>query len=166
MTVQTSLAVQTVERIFERLMVVYGRRWTDQYAGIQDNALKASWAYELAGFADRLDAIAWALENLPERAPNVIEFRNLCRAAPEQVLQALPAPKPDPARIAEELAKLGQQREETAKAKAWYGFEWVEKLQARIAAGYEPTHGQARMLKEALRHMPPAARAEQSDRAA
>ncbi len=37
---------------------------------------------------EKLDAegrVAWALENLPERCPNVIEFRNLCRQAPAEM---------------------------------------------------------------------------------
>lgn len=160
-----SLPVAAVERTLERLTVTYGRRFTDQYAGVDSGAVKSSWAYELSGFAQRLDAIAWALENLPEKAPNVIEFRNLCRAAPQQAVQRLPAPPPDPQRVAAELAKLGQQREAVAKGRAWYGFEGYLRLAERVKGGYQPTMAQAEMLKTALAHMPPELAAEHNNHA-
>lgn len=58
---------------------------------------ETAWALELGGFEDRrlLPSIAWALEHLPERAPNAVEFRALCRRAPIEPVPApaLPAPK-------------------------------------------------------------------------
>jgi hypothetical protein len=92
-----SLQLKVVNRIFERLATTYGRDFAARWEGLDQNAVKSSWAYELAGFANSLDSIAWAVENLPERAPNVIEFRNLCRRAPAKEAPRLESPKFDPA---------------------------------------------------------------------
>ena len=77
-----SLPIKAVDRIFLRLLATYGTEFSGRYAGVQDGDLKSMWAHELAGFASDLPSIAWALENLPERCPNAIAFRNLCRQAP------------------------------------------------------------------------------------
>lgn len=77
---------------------MYGKGFTGLYTtGINkttgsDDGLemaKAAWAKELKGFADQMDKIAYALDHLPEKAPNVIEFRNLCRSAPQKELPRL-----------------------------------------------------------------------------
>ena len=79
-----------VERIFLRLSGIYGREFTSQfshYVGDVDIGLenaKQVWAEELAGFTENPDAIAYALETLPDRAPNAIKFRDACRRAPEK----------------------------------------------------------------------------------
>lgn len=79
-----------VERIFLRLQGVYGREFTSQFSMIDpatgidvglENA-KQVWAEELANFGEWPEAIAYALKNLPDRSPNVIRFRELCRLAP------------------------------------------------------------------------------------
>lgn len=80
-----------VERIFFRLQGIYGREFTSQFSqgivnGVDpgiENALQV-WAEELAGFTENPDAIAYALETLPDRAPNAIKFRDACRRAPEK----------------------------------------------------------------------------------
>lgn len=95
-----SLPLQAIDRLFLRLGATYGRDFTGRYEGTEVNAVKSSWAHELSGYGNRLEAIAWALENLPERAPNVIEFRNLCTKAPEQSAPMLDRPKADPAIVA------------------------------------------------------------------
>lgn len=79
-----------IDRIFARLQGVYGSEFTGQYAtgvvngvdGGIENA-KRVWAEELAGFDQNPQAIAYALETLPDRAPNAIRFRDACRRAPE-----------------------------------------------------------------------------------
>ncbi len=78
-----------VEKIFARLQGIYGREFTGQFStgvvnGIDaglENA-KATWAEELGGFVKWPEAIAYALEHLPERVPNCIKFKELCRMAP------------------------------------------------------------------------------------
>jgi hypothetical protein len=75
---------------------------------------KSAWAYELAPFKNHLHRVAWALENLPDRCPNVIEFKKLCRMAPEPEAIKLPEPKADPERLKVELGKLAPLREKLA----------------------------------------------------
>lgn len=101
-----SLSLKAIERLFERLTLTYGREFAAQWDGLPIAEVKTLWSNELGHYAGRLEAIAWALENLPERAPNVVEFRNLCRRAPAPEAPMLPAPKADPQRLSAELAKL------------------------------------------------------------
>ena len=94
-----SLQLAVIERLFDRLIATYGSEFTNKYAG-DVNKVKSIWSYELQGFANNLNAIAYALENLPERAPNVIEFRNICSKAPEAMPKMVERPAADPAIVA------------------------------------------------------------------
>lgn len=78
-----------VDRIFARLQGVYGREFTGQFSVIDNSGndigmenAKSVWGQELGCFALNPDAIAFALLNLPDRAPNAIKFKELCRLAP------------------------------------------------------------------------------------
>lgn len=128
-----SLPLIAVERLFERLTTTYGRQFLSMYEGLDPAAVKTTWAYELAGFARNLQAIAWALENLPERCPNVIEFRNLCRRAPDPETPRLPEPKADPARVAAELAKLGELRNQPKPKMG--PLDWAYRIVERAKGG-------------------------------
>ena len=84
---QNLLPAEWVDKIFLRLQGVYGREFTAQFSVIDqvtkvdvglENA-KQVWAEELATFRDWPQAIKYALKNLPERSPNIIRFRELCR---------------------------------------------------------------------------------------
>ena len=96
---QNSLPAEWVDKIFLRLQGVYGREFTTQFSVIDqttgvdvglENA-KEIWGEELATFRDWAEAIGYALKNLPEKAPNIIRFRELCRHAPPKN-QALALP--------------------------------------------------------------------------
>ena len=86
-----------VDRIFSRLDGVYGGEFAGKFSrvvggrdeGIQ--AAKATWADELGGYADTPEAIAFALDvrNLPERAPNLVQFLGICKTAPRKSVQQL-----------------------------------------------------------------------------
>lgn len=104
-----SLPLPAIDRIFERLTAAYGRQFLDLYADIDAGSVKTAWGHELAVFGNAvgLRRIAWALDNLPERAPNPIQFRNLCRQAPMPEAPPLPAPAADPERVRAELERLG-----------------------------------------------------------
>ena len=81
-----------VDRIFARLDGVYGGEFAGKFSrvvGGRDEgieAAKATWADELGGFVENPEAIAWALEsrNLPERAPNLVQFLAICKTAPKK----------------------------------------------------------------------------------
>lgn len=100
-----SLPLAVVERLFERLIATYGNEFASNWATSNIANVKSAWAYELAGHANNLGAIAYALENLPERAPNLIAFRNICRTAPQKDAPALERQKADPAIIAMVMQK-------------------------------------------------------------
>lgn len=151
-----SLPLKAVDRLFDRLVATYGNEWVRRWEGLDDAAIKTLWAHELAGFAGRLDAIAWALENLPPRSPNVIEFRNLCKQAPRPVQAQLPEPKADPARLAAELAKLADVKVAArAAVNTLDDKAWAKRLMARHDAGERLNPTSLRFAREALRmHLP------------
>ena len=83
------LPVSWVNHIFARLDGVYGAEFTGKFSKNDENGFdlglanaKQVWAEELSGFSENKGALAYALRNLPARAPNLIVFRDLCRAAP------------------------------------------------------------------------------------
>lgn len=132
-----SLQLKAIDRLFDRLTATYGKEFMVRFDGMEEGVVKSSWAHELASFETNLHMVAWALENLPERAPNVIQFRNLARQAPSQQVKLLPLPKADPERVAAELAKLSEPRKQ-AVARAAGGAhhkDWARALVARHQAG-------------------------------
>ena len=82
-----------VDRIFARMQGIYGKEFTGQFSVIDNNGndigmenAKTVWGQELGCFAENPDAIGFALLNLPERAPNAIKFKELCRLAPRKTI--------------------------------------------------------------------------------
>lgn len=144
-----SLPLKAIDRLFERLSATYGDDWTRRWAGQEEVKVKTVWAHELATYAHRLEDIAWALENLPARAPNAIEFRNLCRSAPRPDAPALPEPKADPGRLRTELAKLADVRK-TATGQVDHKA-WARRIIARHEAGDRVRQISLRFAREALR---------------
>jgi hypothetical protein len=150
-----SIPIRAIDRLFDRLTLTYGRAFMAQWEGIPDRQLadlKTLWADELGQFSDRLEAVAWALENLPPRAPNVVEFRNLCRSAPRGPELQLPEPKADPARVAAELSKLADVKKATKAATHVIDHKaWARTIIARHEAGERVRPIALRFAKEALR---------------
>jgi hypothetical protein len=138
--------IKAIDRLFKRLSATYGAEWERSLGATPESDAKSVWAHELDQFKGSLHRIAWALENLPERCPNVIAFKNLCRTAPAPEEIALPAPKADPARVAAELAKLGHFRME-AKALPVDRLDWARRILAN-PKGRTPTV--LRMAEDAL----------------
>jgi hypothetical protein len=148
-----SLPVKAIDRLFERLALTYGAAWVRQWEGLNMNDIKAMWAHELAGYASRLDAIAWALEHLPPRCPNIIEFKALCREAPRHEPLPLPEPPADPERVKAELAKLGYKppSERGASAVTVDHKAWAKRIIARHESGEKVRPISLRFAREALR---------------
>lgn len=143
-----SLPTKAIDRLFDRLMATYGKQFSDMYASVDPMSVRTIWAHELAVYAGNLHRIAWALENLPGRCPNVIEFRSLCRQAPSLDVPALPEPKADPVRLKTELSKLSILRQAThapSDHKAW-----AKKLKARHDSGDKLNQNQIRCYRAAL----------------
>lgn len=143
-----SLPQPWVDRVFDKLTLVYGQSFLRRWADIDLAAVKADWAHELSGFQQHPRAIAWALQNLPpEKPPTVLEFRALARKAPAEELPRLEAPKADPSRVNAELAKLAPVRERPGVDHK----EWARTLIARADAGEKVRSISLRFAREALR---------------
>lgn len=131
-----SFPIVAIDRLFARLNATYGAAWDRALGSVPVADAKAAWAHELGGFAGRLQDVAWALEHLPERCPNVIEFRNLCRLAPAAEVAQLPAPPANPERIRAELAKLGPvARQSLAVGGGAANRTWAKRILERVDAG-------------------------------
>ena len=95
---------QVVEHVFSQLAANYGSAWDRSLGNAPLADVKTVWAEKLDSFMTSIESkkrILWALQNLPEKCPNSIEFRNLCRQAPSDQPAALPLPKVNP-----EIAKM------------------------------------------------------------
>ena len=144
-----SLPLKAIDRLFERLAATYGNEWTHRWSGQDEAKVKTMWAHELSVYAKHLEHIAWALENLPPRAPNVIEFKNLCRQSPRRDdVPMLPEPKADPERVKAEFAKLAHVRTATSCGHDYKA--WARRLVAMDAAGDKVRPLCLRMARDAL----------------
>ena len=146
-----SLSLKAVDRLFERLALTYGKQFTDMYVNLDPQAVKTMWSHELAIFENGLHRIAWALENLPVRCPNAIEFKQLCRQAPAPEVPALPEPKADPERLKRELAKLADIKKAAVADKTDHKA-WAKRILARYTSGERINPTSLRFAREALRH--------------
>lgn len=143
-----SLPQPWVDRVFDKLTLVYGQSFLRRWADIDLAAVKADWAHELSGFQQHPRAIAWALQNLPpEKPPTVLEFRALARKAPAEELPRLEAPTADKGRVDAELAKLAPVRQKLGVDHK----EWARTLIARADAGEKVRSISLRFAREALR---------------
>jgi hypothetical protein len=152
-----SLSTKAIDRLFERMAATYLSQWTRQFEHVPLADAKTAWAHELSVFAGRLEVFAWALENLPPKVPNLIEFKQLCRQAPRPPEQQLPAPRPDPERLAVELAKLADvQKAAKDSAHLVDPKGWAKALKARDESGEKPNPTVRRFYREALKsHLEP-----------
>ena len=116
-----SLPAAWVDRIFEKLTLVYGQSFLRRWDGLDLAAVKADWAHELRGFAQAPNAIAHGLAHLPTEGPppTVLQFRQLCVRAPMVERVALSDSKPDPQRVAATLARLREKRPNPRDPKGW-----------------------------------------------
>ena len=140
--------VEVIDRLFERLAAVYGAQWLRQWEGTPMGDVKSAWGHELQGYIGNLPAIAYALDNLPERCPNAIQFRNLCRAAPKPDVPRIDPPKADPAIVAHVLAGLAKPTRNQHSMK-----EWARRLKDRHSAGDRLNRYQIQCYKAALREL-------------
>ena len=146
-----SMPLQAVDRLFSRLTMTYGPAFTRTFEGLELNEVKSLWSHELAFYCtqERMIDVAWALENLPERAPNIIEFKNLCRKAPARELPKLPEPKADPERLRKELARLGEIKVKAMQSN-YDNKDWARRILGNYQAGCKVNPTTLRFAKEAL----------------
>lgn len=127
-----SLPSPWVDKIFDKLTLVYGQAFLRRWQDLDMDAVKADWAHELSGLQQSLRAITYALQNLPpEKPPTVLEFRAISRRTPPEAFVALPAAKLDPERLEEHVATA---RRRTARS-APGNKDWARRIVDRHAAG-------------------------------
>lgn len=76
-----------IEKLFRKFEDFYGAKWAAQYGNFPRDRVKATWAEELAGFADKGDSIAQALSAQKSNPfpPTLPEFLTLCREAAKRI---------------------------------------------------------------------------------
>lgn len=132
-----------VEKLFRKLSARYGKAFLVQYDGVALEDVMADWAEELGGFGARPEALAHAIAHLPERAPNVAQFRALCLGAPSPAL-ALPPVPADPARVKAELAKVDRNAQPAERH-----TDWIRRGLADLEAGIKRSPLVVQMIREA-----------------
>jgi hypothetical protein len=143
-----SLPTPWVDKIFEKLTLVYGQSFLRRWADIDLNAVKSDWAHELSGFQQHPKAIAWALQNLPtDRPPTVLEFKFLARRAPPDELPRLESPKADAEVVARELERLAPLKQLPEAPK---NTDWAKAIVARHEGGARIAPATLRCAKQAL----------------
>jgi hypothetical protein len=146
-----SLSNQAIDRLFTRLGATYMAQWDRALGSAPLGDVKTLWAHELAPFSNSLHRIAWALENLPARCPNVIEFKQLCRQAPAPDVPELPEPKADPERLKQELSKLGDLRAKLVTDTRVDHKAWAKRIMVRYRAAERINPTVLRFAREALK---------------
>ena len=124
---------EVIDAIFAKLAVRYGAVWLRQWDGLDMNLVKSDWGSELSGFDGNLEPLRYALRHLPERCPNVGQFRALANSCPLPEFKQLPAPKADERVVAEQIAT--QTVLNQALAPAVDGKDWARRILARNEAG-------------------------------
>lgn len=130
-----SLPIEWVERIFAKLTLAYGRDFLGRWEGVDLADVKTDWAHELEGFGAHPEAIAYALANLPPKAPTVIEFRSVARRAPAPDVPRIEAPRADPERVNAEMAKLAPLKAQAAERSAHDPKAWAKRHITNHQAG-------------------------------
>lgn len=136
------LPLRWVDELFAKLSVSYGDAFPRQYDGMDLALVKANWAEVLDGFKGA--SIAYGLRNLPQRPPNAMQFRDLCRNAPDTTPR-LPPPNPGP--MTEERRALLADVKALRPGAGSDPLDWARKLQARHQAGEKLTLGQLQSLR-------------------
>ena len=144
-----TLPIAAVERLFDRLSMTYGTEFKNKWTGMPLNEIKTHWAYELSQFADNLNAIGWALQNLPDRCPNLIEFKSLCKQAPRPTTIALDAPKVPIEVVDTEISKIIASLVKTPESTGDHK-RWARRLKERHEKGEKLSPYQINCYKVAL----------------
>jgi hypothetical protein len=145
-----SLPLSWVERIFSKLGLAYGRDFLGRWEGLNIMDVKTDWGHELSGYEKNPEAIAYALANLPARAPTVFEFRQICRNAPVPTAKLLEEKKADSGRVADELGKLRSILSDDVDKPRHDPKSWARRLKVRNIAADRLSPIQIRFYKEAL----------------
>lgn len=137
----------SVDQLFALFAASYGKRWLDMWDGMDMDLVASVWMAELDGL--KLRHIKFGLQHRPrEFPPTAMQFRDLCKQAPDPPMQSLPdnTRKADPARLQAILATIprGAARDPLACA---------QKHLERLNAGERLTPTQRDLVRKALPHV-------------
>lgn len=150
------LRTDLLDWVFDHLTLTYGRMFLSRYDGIPVDDIRASWGEELEQFNAWPEAIRFALHNLPpDRAPTVLEFRNLALRAPRPNHPRLPGEKPKYANHPAVIQHVKAAERAARSERNTDRLQWARDIVARHAAGKPVTVGILRMAREALRDREP-----------
>ena len=134
-----------VERIFARLLVRYGAAWLRMWEGVDEQAVKADWAQQLAGYSANPHALEHGLNHLPlDKPPTVAQFAQLCRGAPISAVPLLRGPTANPSKRAEVMSRVNLTRQPQAGERG----RTVQRLLDRQAQGLQLTQYQRDTLRQ------------------
>lgn len=151
---ESCLPEHWVAKIFAAMRATYGAEFDRQWecpAGVDAKEHAASllgfWSRALGIFAGDPKAIRFALDNLPERVPNLQQFIVLCRRKPAPAFKALPnnAKAKAAPEVAEKLAQIGR----AGIGKTGH-ISWAVKLQEREFGGVKLSRLQREAWRQAL----------------
>ena len=139
-----ALPLPWVDRIFDKLMLVYGRDFTGRWDGLPMASVKTDWAHELSGFEAHPEAIKHALLSLnPAKPPTVLEFRQLAANAPKMAAIELPPPPVDKVFRDSLVSRIGKRESVGMK-------DWADTLRCRHVACERLNANQIRCYRAAL----------------
>lgn len=150
-TPESSLPERWVQRIFATMRATYGAAFDRQWqcpAGTEPadhvQQMLEHWGRELRAYQQNPSAISYALENLPEHPPNLIEFRALCRRRPDMGTPRLEAPRVPAQKILAAVASIAKPVPKVDPK------QWARDLQEREAKGEKLTTAQRMTWRLAL----------------
>lgn len=88
-----------IDVIFTKLSMTYGRDFLGRWEGLDLEDVKSDWAHELRCFDGKPEAIKYVLQNLPVKAPTVVEFKMIGARRPPDVFKALPPAEVDKEKV-------------------------------------------------------------------
>ena len=141
-----SLPALWVNKIFEKLTLVYGHDFLRRWEGLDMRSVKADWAEELSGLHVNPDAIAHGLAHLPPgQPPTVLQFRALCISRPDPSAKRLGAPRATDEKVAAAIEKA-----KLSIPASRMNLEWAHSLRKREQMCDRLTAAQRAMWREAL----------------
>lgn len=134
-----------LDMLFSTLWATYGATWVRSQGDAPMADIKTVWADHLSGFT--MGDIKYALSHLPTKCPNVLEFRDLCRAAPKVEQKQLPRPAQDPQKVAEVVSHV---KTKLSKFPQREPKQWARDLKARYDRGEKLGGHQINAYRQAL----------------
>ena len=102
------MKLEIMDAIWNKMLVTYGSEWTRKFDGMPMDEVKGAWADDLRGYT--IEQIKYGLSMLGERPPNLIQFKDLCKKAPQYFDSPQLTYRPTPSE--EKLAKFRRAYEE------------------------------------------------------